>query len=229
MDYLETKRLEMFRRVDDLGPVYAEQFSADSYGGGLFAHLKTMIKGLEEHALRQSTGRSSVREGVSSKSAVRDELLRRLEAISRTARVIAFTQPGVEEKFRFNRAVGDQTLLQLAYTFAADAEPLKDEFIKRGMAATFIEDLKEEAKAFEDAISRKAQGRSAHVAASAEIDDLIEQGMRIVRELDALFRNIFADDPATLAKWESASHVERRAPRHAKAKTPANSAPTPSQ
>jgi hypothetical protein len=53
--------------------------------------------------------------------------------------------------------------------------------------------------------------------------------MRVVRELDALFRNTFTDDPATLAKWESASHVERRAPRRAKAKTPANSAPTPLQ
>jgi hypothetical protein len=53
--------------------------------------------------------------------------------------------------------------------------------------------------------------------------------MRIVREFDALFRNTFADDPATLAKWESASHVERRAPRQAKAKTSANSAPKPAQ
>lgn len=97
------------------------------------------------------------------------------------------------------------------------------------MAATFIEDLKEEANAFEAAISRKAQVRSAHVAASAEIDDLIEQGMRVVRELDALFRNNFADDPATLAASESASHVERRAPRQAKTKTPANSAPPASQ
>jgi hypothetical protein len=144
-------------------------------------------------------------------------------------RVIAFTQPGVEEKFRFQRGLSDQALLQLARAFAADAEPLKDEFIKRGMPATFIEDLKEEAEAFEAAIGRKAQGRSAHVAASAEIDDLIEQGMRVVRELDALFRNTFADDPATLAKWESASHVERRAPRQAKAKSPANSAAPPSQ
>jgi hypothetical protein len=229
MDTLETKRLEMFTRVQGLGSDYATQFPAGSYGDGLFVSLGTVIQRLQEHALRQSTGRSAVREGVSSKSAVRDELVRRLEAISRTARVIGFTQPGVEEKFRFNRAVADQTLLQMARTFAADAEPLKDEFIKRGMAATFVEDLKDEANAFEAAISRKAQGRSAHVAASAEIDDLIEQGMRVVREIDALFRNTFADDPATLAAWESASHVERRAPRQVKTKTPSNSAPPASQ
>ena len=42
--------------------------------------------------------------------------------------------------------------------------------------------------------------------------------MRTVRELDALVRNTFADDPSTLAAWESASHVERRVSRHAKTK-----------
>ncbi|PYS81100.1 MAG: hypothetical protein DMF67_17985 [Acidobacteria bacterium] len=229
MDTLETKRLEMFRRVRELGPEHAAQFPADSYGGGLFVSLDTVIKGLEEHALRQSTGQSTVREGTSSKAAVRDELWRRLEAISRTARVIAFTSPGLEDKFRLPRGIGDEALLQLARTFASDAAPLKDEFIRRGLAATFIEDLNEEAEAFEAAITRKAQGRSAHVSASAEIDDLIERGMRTVRELDALFRNTFADDPATLAAWQSASHVERRVPRHAKAKSPADSAPPSSQ
>lgn len=229
MDTLETKRIEMFRRVRELGSEHTAQFPAGSYGRELFARLDTVIRGLEEHALRQSTGKSSVREGTSSKSAVRDELWRRLEAISRTARVIAFTVPGLEEKFRLPRGVGDQALIQLARTFAADAEPLKAEFIRRGMAATFIEDLGEEAGEFETVISRKAQGRSAHVAASAEIDELIEQGMRTVRELDAIFRNTFADDPSTLAAWGSASHVERSSHRARQKKngTTVSATPTP--
>src|SRR2546423_1773745 len=209
MDTLETKRIEMFGRVRELGSEHTAQFPAGSYGVGLFARLDTVIRGLEEHALRQSTGKSSVREGTSSKSAARDELWRRLEAISRTARVIAFTSPGLEEKFRLTRGIGDQALIQLARTFAADAVPLKAEVIRRGMPAPFIEALGEEAAEFETAINLKSQGRSAHVAASAEIDELIEEGMRIVRELDAIFRNVFADDPSTLAAWLSASHVER--------------------
>jgi hypothetical protein len=228
MDTLETRRLEMFGRVGALGAEHAAQFPKGSYGAGLFMRLDAVIKGLGEHALRQSTGQSSVREGVTSKAAVRDELLRRLEAISRTARVIAYTSPGLEDKFRLPRSIGDQALLQLARTFASDAAPLKDEFTRRGLAATFIEDLSEEADEFAASINQKAQGRSAHVAASAEIDELIEQGMRTARELDALVRNTFADDPATLAAWESASHVERRRS-HATKKNPAAKtvAPTP--
>ncbi|HZT60417.1 MAG TPA: hypothetical protein VFA21_17560 [Pyrinomonadaceae bacterium] len=226
MDTLETRRLEMFRRVSDLKAVYAAQFPEGSFGAGRFAKLDGFIKGLDEHALKQSTGQSSVREGTTSKAAVRDELTRRLEAVSRTARVIAYTSPGLEDKFRFTRGLSDEALLQLARTFAADALPLKDEFILRGMAATFVEDLNEEADAFAEAINRKAHGKSAHVAASAGIDELIEDGMRTVRELDALFRNTFTDDPSALAAWGSASHVERRAPRQSKTKpAPGPSAP----
>src|SRR5437588_3685129 len=158
MDTLETKRLEMFGNVRELGSQHTAQFPAGSYGRELFARLDTVISGLEEHSLRQSTGKSSVREGTSSKSALRDELWRRLEAISRTARVIAFTSPGLEDKFRLTRGVGDQALIQLARTFAADAEPIKAEFIRRGMVANFIEDLAEVAGEFADAINLKAQG-----------------------------------------------------------------------
>ena len=227
MDTLETKRIEMFRNVRELGSEHTAQFPAGSYGRELFGRLDAVISGLEEHALRQSTGKSSVREGISSKAAVRDELWRRLEAISRTARVIAFTSPGLEEKFRLTRGIGDQALIQLARTFAADAEPLKAEFIRRGMVATFIEDLREETEEFADAINLKSQGRSAHVAASAEIDELIEQGMRTVRELDAIFRNVFADDPSTLAAWESASHVGKSNHRSRQKKSGAAGSGTP--
>jgi hypothetical protein len=48
--------------------------------------------------------------------------------------------------------------------------------------------------------------------------------MNIVRELDAIMRNTFADDAATLAVWTSASHVER-APRSSSSKPPAPPAP----
>jgi hypothetical protein len=49
--------------------------------------------------------------------------------------------------------------------------------------------------------------------------------MRHLRELDAIVRNIFDDDPASLAAWTSASHVER-APRRRQTDAPT---PTPPQ
>ena len=101
--------------------------------------------------------------------------------------------------------------------FAADAVALKPEFIKRGLPANFLEDLNEDITAFEQALAQREQGKGAQVAASATIDDLIERGMKIARELDPVMRNIYENDPGKLAAWLSASHVER-APRSRAAK-----------
>jgi hypothetical protein len=209
MDTLDTKREEMFIRVREYGVQYASAFPEGSYGAGLFGQLGEVVGGLKAHALEQSKGRSSVRESSASKSAARDELLRRMDAIGRTARVIAYTTPGLDDKFRMPRGIGDQALLTLARTFTADAEPLKTEFTKRGLAANFIQELNEAADDFDAAINHKVQHRGKQVAATAAIDGMIGRGVRIVRELDAFVRNTMADDPSALAAWESASHVER--------------------
>lgn len=228
MDTLDTKRLEMFIRVHENGAQFAAALPEGSYGAGLFAQLGEIIEGLRSHAYEQSKGRSSVRESVGSKAAARDELFTRMEAISHTARVMAFTTPGLEEKFRMPRSITDQALLTLARTFGNDAFPLKAEFIKRGLHADFIAELDEAAVAFDAAINRKAQGRGKHVAATAAIDELVERGLRTVREMGALVRNTYAEDPPTLAAWESASHVERPT-RRGRNKSDGSPAPAPAQ
>jgi hypothetical protein len=148
-------------------------------------------------------------ESTGSKAAARDELRRDLEAISRTARALAMSTPGLEDKFRAPRSISDQALLATARAFAADALPLKTEFTRRGMPDDFLEDLASDIEEFEQAINQKIQKREVHIAATAAIDTVIERGVNAVRELDAIMRNKFADDPASLAAWLSASHTQR--------------------
>jgi hypothetical protein len=228
MDTLDTKRYEMFMRAREYGSQYTVFFPAGSYGAELFAQLGQVVEELKAHALAQSKGRSSVRESSASKSAARDELMRRMEAVNHTARVLSYTTPGLEDKFRMPRGVGDQSLLTLARTFAADAEPLKAEFIKRGLSANFIQELKETADEFDEAINQKVQHRGKQVAATAAIDDMIERGVRTVRELDAVVRNTLSGDASALAAWESASHVERPA-RKGRNKSNGTPEPAPAQ
>ena len=58
-----------------------------------------------------------------------------------------------------------------------------------------------------------------HVAATADISAKIRQGMIIVRTLDGIVRNRYANDPGKLAAWLSASHV-KKAPQPAVPPTP---------
>ncbi len=210
MDDNERRRNETFLRVREFGATRAAEFPLTTLAGELFASLNTIISELNTHTSNQASQQSGARESSTGKAAARDELRRDMEAISRTARVMALSTTGLENKFRAPRSISDQELLALARAFATDALPLKAEFVRRGLPDNFLEDLAADIADFEQAINRKIQRRGAQVAATAAIDGVIERGVNVVRELDAIMRNKYADDEATLAAWLSASRTERR-------------------
>lgn len=203
------RRIEMFLRVRAFGRENATQFPETSFAAELFAALNTVLEGLERHTSAQVSGLSAARQGATSKAAARDELMRDLEAISRTARPLAASRPGLVEQFRVPHNQSDQAVLAAARAFYENAVPLRAEFYKRGLPDDFLEDLEADTKALEEAIARKIESRDTHVTATAAIDDLIGRGVAAVRELDPIMRNTLADDPARLAGWLSASRVER--------------------
>lgn len=220
----DTRRYEMFLRVRRHGADEAASLAANSFVTSLFNNLAQVITELETHTNAQASGLSSARESSRSKDVARDELERTLQAISRTARSMRLSVPGLEEKFRFTRDLKDQDLLTTARMFATDALPLKAEFVKRGLSPDFLEELDEDIEAFENSLTRRTQVTTTHITATATIDDLIERGMGIVRELDAIMRNLYEGNPGKLAAWLSASRVER-APRRTRQQPP--SPPTP--
>ena len=71
----------------------------------------------------------------------RQALLARLQAISRTARVLRQDQSGLVEQFEVTAAATDQTLLTAGRKFARDAEAFSSQFIAHGMPVTFLTDL----------------------------------------------------------------------------------------
>ena len=213
MDDNERRRYETFMRVREFIAARAEEFRPTTLAGELFVTLNAVITELGIHTSSQASQRGAARESSTGKAAARDELRRDMEAISRTARAMALSTPGLEDRFRAPRNLSDQALLALARAFAADAVPLKQQFIARGLPDDFLEDLAADIAAFEQTINRKIQRRGAQVAATAAIDGAIERGVNVVRELDAIMRNKYAEDGATLAAWLSASRTERRARR----------------
>jgi hypothetical protein len=213
----EIARFEMFQRVVGLGNDEAARFTSNPYVTGLFDELGGVVADIQAHVDAQTTARASARQSTLGKSAAREDALDILTAMRRTSRSI----PGQEEKFNFSGVPKDQELLSLARTAAANALPVKAEFTKRGMRIDFLEVLQAAADTIEQSLSERAEQTRNHVNATATIDDLIEAGMKRVRELDTVMRNAFADDPGMLAAWLSASHVERTPRRPAPTPTPA--------
>lgn len=186
-----------------------------------------MIGELEQHGTAQSSSSSAAKTSTGAKKLARDNVRRKMTAISETARVMESTVPGSATTFRLPNTNADQSLLNAARAFVAAATPLKNEFISREMPASFLEDLTGAINSYESAVNSKNLSTEMRVTATAAIDAVIERGRELVRELDVIVGNKFRDDPATMAAWESASHVER-SPRR-KAGTPAPPMPsTPS-
>jgi hypothetical protein len=207
-------KAEMIMRVVELGAAESDIFKANTLGGKLFADLNGIVTELNAHAAGQSSGRTAAAQGTTTKAGGREAVREDLEAISRTARAMAEEIPGLEDKFRLPRGnANDQTLIAAARAFAKDALSLKAKFIEYGLAEDFIEDLNEDVADFEVAVNAQAAGLRQQVTATAAIDEVIERGMKIIRRLDAIVPNTFRDNPAKLAAWQSARHVER-APRH---------------
>jgi len=212
MNDREIKKYHMFLEVGNFAAANFGLFKTLPLAEELFATVSSIVKQLSEHATAQESGKSSARKGGSVKAILRDELRQDLKAISRTARAMAIKIESIEEKFRVPRSENDRLLINSARAFAVDAAPFAAEFVKYGLADNFLEELNRDIELFENAFKEKISGKETRVAATVAIDDAIEQGMDAVRQLDAIVKNRFRDDPAKLAVWESAM-VTGRAPR----------------
>lgn len=221
----ERRRHQMFVRVRDFGQAHANDFAAGSFALQLFTNIGTVVTTLDGHAASEVSGRGDARQGTQSRSQARAALRDDLEAINRTAKAMAEDVPGIDDKFRVPRGNNDLEMLNAARAFKADAEPLKAQFVAHELPANFLEDLQADIDAMEAAISDQSSGVGDAVAAGAAIDDTVSSGVDIVRKLDAIVRNKYANNPAALAEWTSASHTER-APRRS---APAPSPPPPGQ
>ena len=220
------RKYEMLVRVRDFGATHAADFSASSKGGELFASVSALVTELEGHTEAQTSHDRAIAQGTAQRAAARDALRAAMEAIRRTARAMSLTTPGLDARFRIPSSANDQALISAARGFASAAEPLKAEFIRNELPANFLDTLQASIANFEQAITDQNTNAEGRVAATRAIDDGTERGSALVKQLDAVVRNKYADDAATVAAWESASRTER-APQAKKGKTNAGVEPSP--
>jgi hypothetical protein len=210
MNSLTAKRVEMLKQVKDFGLTHAAMFADGSLGKQLFTSVAQTVADLENQGASQISGRNSAQNITAVKASVREELRELLLAINRTARVLALETPEFEAKFRLPRNINDQKLLNAARAFVLDATPLKEHFIRHELPGDFLDQLTRLIGSFEQATTQKTAAVGTHVAARLTIDENVERGLHLVRQLDVVIHNKFSGDPVTLSAWTRASHVAKR-------------------
>lgn len=216
---ITVRYLGMGRRVADLTAAHAASFPAGSRGSQLITVINEAVTELETQGAKQDAADLDGQQATAEKKAALAILQNLMKPISQTARGMEKLFPGIGGRFKMPRG-SEQNFLNRARAFVTEGTPMKAEFTARGFAADFLATLEAAAVAVEAAIDRQNQALAAQTAATAAVNAAQQQLIDSVRELSPIARNTFRDDPATLAAWESASHVERPPKKAAKKKTP---------
>jgi len=190
----------------------AADFPTSTKGGELAASLKTELSNLSNLDVAKATGASARQQSSIGRRDLRESLRAQVSAVCDTAEVIAPDHPEVKGLFPRTRSNNsDSTLIAVARSFATAAIPFKALFVEYDLPAGFIDSLKADADALERQISLQSESTGARVGANASITETLKRADEIVDKLDVIVRNKYRNDPAKLAAWESARHLERTA------------------
>lgn len=211
LNNLERRRFEMMIRVKDFIAARPEQFASGTVAGQLAATVTATVTELNQYAGEKSSRKSESRTKQNRKADAREALKESLNAVSRTARAMASRIPAVADKFRIPQNLSDISLLATARAFAADAIPFQADFQAYELPQNFLDELLADIADFEAAASERNTAAESASTTLTVIDESVARGMAAVMELDAILKNRYRNDTASLNAWNRASHVERPA------------------
>ena len=202
-----------FKTADAFGLKYAADFPATSLGGQQFALIHAAVTSTAGLGATQVSGGEQMHSAVLAKAAGRFHLHDDLIAITNAAHTLALLgNPTIGGKFLMPHNNGDQALLNSARAFAADAVAFQAALVSVGLPATFITQLNADITAFEATITTKGTSQLTQVNATSGLADAAHQAAVALHVLNTIVKNTYKNNPAKLAEWASASHVEKHTP-----------------
>jgi hypothetical protein len=219
MDKHETHRYDAFQRVKTFGQENAADYAPGSLALSYFAIITSVISGLDAAKAGQKPGKNT------SKEVLLDTLRLDIQNTTRTASAIAQDSPGFADSFRPPVNGNEGTLLTTADKFIQQLAPqtgdspatltaktaLIAQFTAHEMPATFVTTLQTDRAAIITAQGSQENLRQTGVGDTATIGQMIAQGMKALNSLDAIMHNKYGSQPAKMAAWLTAAHIERTA------------------
>ncbi len=174
----------------------------------LKTQLQTQRAAIESLALEQEQQGGGASQSVARKSELRDALSADLIDIARTARVMEQGETGIAEKFRLPDTQGEQAFLATARVFAANALPLKKEFVSYGMASDFLDDLDADVSAFATLLAEIDSATQNRISAHSGLDVALSDSSQTIDALDAIVRNVLRGNALKLSDWSRAKRLD---------------------
>lgn len=201
---------EMFLRLKDFAGNHPE-IPAETIWPGCVTEINTVINDLDGHAAAEAAHDGAKVQDTELRGAASADLRELMLATVRTARAIALDHPGFNARFRMPQNEGDEDLINAASGMAtAAAEPdNKALFISHGMPADLPDEFHEHIATLQTKITDQSGSLGDRKSVGVLIETSVETGMKARRKMDSFVRNFYRDNPAVLAEWETASHIDR--------------------
>ncbi len=209
MNKQDIRRLDMLVRADQFGTDHPLT-PANARVTALLLLLKAVITQVNTLGGGQESGRGQFRGGASERLRLSVSLRKLMRKISDIAMVLdPVTYPGAREQFRMPRTETYQDLVNRAQAFVEAVGPIKSAFVERDLPVDFDEQLAGLIAEFTTATQLKASGLADQVQGTAGVRAATLNGVSIVREIGAILKVRYENDPGLYAAWKSASHIER--------------------
>jgi hypothetical protein len=203
----KTRRtLEMATRVLNFSRAHPDQ--SQGYVAAL-SRLEAILARAEQLVIQQRDGVSEVRAATRQKEELRRTMRRtHLLHLSRVAEAAGKERPELEQKFVLApEATPYMAFRAAALGIATEAQSEKELLVRHGLLEPVLESLTQALGQFDQAVDRGINGRQAHVGARAELKAISDEVVQVVRLMDGSNRFRFANEPESLAAWESASNT----------------------
>ena len=159
-------------------------------------------------AQQQRAGTLEVKAIVVEKANIRRAIRLDLEALHRITDAASIAEPEVAVRFALpGKSVNHQAFLATTRAALAQAQASKALLVGYGMPENLLDGIAEGIVQYERAMTGKANARGVHVGASADLDEVADDIMEVVRHLDAINSVRFRDNAELLAAWKSARNV----------------------
>ncbi len=162
----------------------------------------------EELARQEVSGRQAVAAAIASRDLIKAQAYDALRLLAGIARAASKEEPELLVGIaRPNADTGNQTFVTRGRVAQATAVAHQALLEKYGMPAACPADLGVLLDRFEAAMQDKSSGKASHTGARADLAAVTFELMDLVRQLDALIRYRFRNDPEALGAWKSARNM----------------------
>lgn len=209
LGYAQGSVRDMFNRVLDVLPVEFADLPKNSAASAAAADLQAQYNVVIGESAAKSGFQGESESGTAVRAVARRSIEDYLSTLARTARSLARTMPGFDKNYPPPSNLDDPELLNAARAVAARAIADQAIFEGRGLTLEFLESIDDFIADFDASQDTTNVADGSRGAAVSEKNTAYEQGLNDVDVLNDFIRNFYHNQPAKLAAWKIASHIER--------------------